>query len=430
MAEKWEEKSGEHCSPDSILRFARSFGLRSKARAYQMRVDNPAMHKEVQQKIAATVKKQWEAGYYDNRQTPDSWSTQHLLYTPDGSCSSYREKAHYYHPEGICLCCGAEIDWDCDHKKGSYDCVEVHHVDGDHDNNLLSNLKPLCRSCHRKYHNRRDQFRATITKSFVFDACHYLPYHDAKCRNIHGHTYHMEISVRDIVLRETGMVMDFGKLKQAVNDNVIEKFDHGFINEYLPYPTAELMVIWIWRALSKDVKGLYRIRLWETDGSYVEMTAGPELRDYLQRMETEWYSGAPDDGDLPEDVHLAEATVDYKVSQYIPIKLKGTYTDGLGNTIDLTDKLWTVRLYLKAKRLDNCGAVTDMLKLYSAVYNKYNEQELNVVLTANPAPECLASTICTEINTVLADELCSCYRVDIQEDNGNIASYIWDEEAI
>ena len=47
------------------------------------------------------------------------------------------------------------------------------------------------------------------------------------------------------------------------------------------------MIYWVWSQLSKDVKGLYRIRLWETDGSYAELTADM-LNDYIKEFEADW----------------------------------------------------------------------------------------------------------------------------------------------
>jgi hypothetical protein len=82
---------------------------------------------------------------------------------------------------------------------------------------------------------------------------------------------------KDIVLRpakssiclfDTGFVLDFGVLKKAVQEFVVDKFDHGFLNEYLEYPTCENMCKWIWAQLSPHIKGLSLVKVQETDGSY------------------------------------------------------------------------------------------------------------------------------------------------------------------
>ena len=73
-----------------------------------------------------------------------------------------------------------------------------------------------------------------ITKIFHFEAAHALNGYDGKCRNIHGHSYEMRVTVKGMPLNElgnpkNGMVIDFHDLKNIVNQEVIEKLDHSFI---------------------------------------------------------------------------------------------------------------------------------------------------------------------------------------------------------
>ena len=73
-----------------------------------------------------------------------------------------------------------------------------------------------------------------ITKIFHFEAAHALNGYDGKCRNIHGHSYEMRVTVKGMPLDEpgnpkNGMVIDFHDLKAIVNQEVIEKLDHSFI---------------------------------------------------------------------------------------------------------------------------------------------------------------------------------------------------------
>ena len=73
-----------------------------------------------------------------------------------------------------------------------------------------------------------------ITKIFHFEAAHALNGYDGKCRNIHGHSYEMRVTVKGMPLNEpgnpkNGMVIDFHDLKAIVNQEVIEKLDHSFI---------------------------------------------------------------------------------------------------------------------------------------------------------------------------------------------------------
>lgn len=116
----------------------------------------------------------------------------------------------------------------------------------------------------------------TITKHFEFEAAHILPNHPGKCKNLHGHTYKLEITVYNVggVLNDSGMVIDFGDLKAAVHP-IVEKMDHTLLNDLsgLENPTAENMVVWILNNVSWPV-GIapYRIRLWETSNSYATWT--------------------------------------------------------------------------------------------------------------------------------------------------------------
>ncbi len=73
-----------------------------------------------------------------------------------------------------------------------------------------------------------------VTKKFTLDFAHALDGYDGPCRNIHGHTYHLEISVLGRVCRKeqstkTGMVVDFKHLKKLVHDCIEADFDHALV---------------------------------------------------------------------------------------------------------------------------------------------------------------------------------------------------------
>lgn len=73
-----------------------------------------------------------------------------------------------------------------------------------------------------------------LTKIFYFEAAHALNGYDGKCRNIHGHSYELRVTVKGMPLDEpgnpkNGMVIDFHDLKSIVNQEVVEKLDHSFI---------------------------------------------------------------------------------------------------------------------------------------------------------------------------------------------------------
>jgi len=119
------------------------------------------------------------------------------------------------------------------------------------------------------------------TKSFTFDAAHFLPNHKGKCSTMHGHTYRLEVTVvRDNGRlinggSDDGMVIDFSDLKAVVKAEVIDKVDHKVLNEVYPFrTTAENMAAHIFGVLTDELQSrgvmVDRIKLWETPDSYAE----------------------------------------------------------------------------------------------------------------------------------------------------------------
>lgn len=73
-----------------------------------------------------------------------------------------------------------------------------------------------------------------LTKIFHFDMAHVLKDYDGPCRNIHGHSYELRVTVKgepicDPTNPKNGMVMDLHDLKCLVNDNIVSKLDHAFV---------------------------------------------------------------------------------------------------------------------------------------------------------------------------------------------------------
>lgn len=145
-----------------------------------------------------------------------------------------------------------------------------------------------------------------ITKQFSFEAGHALYGYDGKCRNVHGHSYKLFVTVigkpiedRDNV--KYGMVIDFGDLKKIVKEEIVDKFDHATVfNKNTPHvelarelekrdhkvilvdyqPTSEQMVIdfaqKIKVRLPEDV-ALFSLKLQETDTSFAEWYASDQV---------------------------------------------------------------------------------------------------------------------------------------------------------
>ncbi len=115
--------------------------------------------------------------------------------------------------------------------------------------------------------------RTSVTTSFTFEAAHHLAWHPGKCRNPHGHSYRLEVTVSG-PLDDHGVVVDFDHLRAVVEQTVIDRWDHRDLNEILDNPTAELLAHRAWTLLADAGLTLSALRLWETDHSSAVLTAG------------------------------------------------------------------------------------------------------------------------------------------------------------
>jgi 6-pyruvoyltetrahydropterin/6-carboxytetrahydropterin synthase len=127
-----------------------------------------------------------------------------------------------------------------------------------------------------------------VSARLTFSAAHRLhnPEFDAewnrrtydKCDNPggHGHNYSIQVSVRGKIDPQTGMVIDLKKLKEIVNEQVIDRVDHRNLNEDVDFlrgiiPTAENLARAFWSQLLPAMKqgALYEIVLQETEKNSV-----------------------------------------------------------------------------------------------------------------------------------------------------------------
>jgi 6-pyruvoyltetrahydropterin/6-carboxytetrahydropterin synthase len=95
----------------------------------------------------------------------------------------------------------------------------------------------------------------------------------------HGHNYTIDVTVEGDPDPVTGMVLDLKKLKDVVNREVIQTYDHRFLNYEVPpfdhvVPTAENIAIDIWNRLAPHIAQvggqLQCIRVYETNDLYVD----------------------------------------------------------------------------------------------------------------------------------------------------------------
>jgi 6-pyruvoyltetrahydropterin/6-carboxytetrahydropterin synthase len=106
-----------------------------------------------------------------------------------------------------------------------------------------------------------------IWKDFSFDSAHRLPHvpEGHKCGRLHGHTFHVRVTLRGVAGEHTGWVMDFADLKAAWKplDRVL---DHRYLNEIegLENPTSEVLAVWIWDRLKPVLPELWEVQVKET----------------------------------------------------------------------------------------------------------------------------------------------------------------------
>jgi 6-pyruvoyltetrahydropterin/6-carboxytetrahydropterin synthase len=91
----------------------------------------------------------------------------------------------------------------------------------------------------------------------------------------HGHNFIAEVTLSGDPDPVTGMVMDLKELKDVLNREIVEPFDHRFLNHEVPpfdrvIPTTENIAVEIWRRLAPVITGLHSIRLYETPEFYVD----------------------------------------------------------------------------------------------------------------------------------------------------------------
>ncbi|MFV0484259.1 MAG: 6-carboxytetrahydropterin synthase QueD [Bacteroidales bacterium] len=144
-----------------------------------------------------------------------------------------------------------------------------------------------------------------VTKFFDFEMAHILHNYDGLCKNLHGHSYKLYITVlgepiNDPNNKKNGMVVDFSELKKIVKTQVVDRLDHSIaVSKYSPIekleqlgemyerhhifdfqPTCENMVVWIaneLRSLLPEGKELFSVRLDETASAYAEWYAADNL---------------------------------------------------------------------------------------------------------------------------------------------------------
>jgi 6-pyruvoyltetrahydropterin/6-carboxytetrahydropterin synthase len=139
-----------------------------------------------------------------------------------------------------------------------------------------------------------NNMEAYLTISTHFSAAHRLALSQltleqnseiyGKCARIngHGHNYHLEVTIKGEMDSRTGMIADLVAFQKAVDDYVVEPFDHTFLNKDIPYfekvvPTAENIAIHICDLLQQPIREigaqLYKVKLIESPNNSCEVYA-------------------------------------------------------------------------------------------------------------------------------------------------------------
>ena len=130
----------------------------------------------------------------------------------------------------------------------------------------------------------------TVTKTVKFDAAHVLTDHQGLCRNLHGHTYRVDVSVAQE--GDGDMVVDFKELKKVANEVICDRFDHAFIyntesageseiaavvekngmrTAAIPFrSTCENLAKMFYNEMKARIPGLSGVRVWETADNCAE----------------------------------------------------------------------------------------------------------------------------------------------------------------
>ena len=144
-----------------------------------------------------------------------------------------------------------------------------------------------------------------VTKRFHFEMAHALFLYDGLCRNIHGHSYNLEVTLIGEARKQPGhpkdgMVLDFSDIKDIVRTEIVNRFDHALmVNSHFPkeqidllkqtteriiivdfQPTSENIVSYIAEILQQNLPpgvSLFSIRLYETVTSFAEWFASDNL---------------------------------------------------------------------------------------------------------------------------------------------------------
>ncbi|MDK2795000.1 MAG: 6-pyruvoyltetrahydropterin/6-carboxytetrahydropterin synthase [Archaeoglobaceae archaeon] len=109
--------------------------------------------------------------------------------------------------------------------------------------------------------------KIVVGVSESFSAAHSIPGHE-KCGRIHGHNFLVSVEVEGEL--KNGMIIDFFDLKRILRE-ILGKFDHSLINEFIEIPTSENIALYIFEELKRRGLNVVRVRVSENVDKWAEI---------------------------------------------------------------------------------------------------------------------------------------------------------------
>ncbi|MCG7333821.1 6-carboxytetrahydropterin synthase QueD [Sporosarcina sp. ACRSM] len=133
------------------------------------------------------------------------------------------------------------------------------------------------------YPQVQHSYRFELNKDMHFSAAHFIPDEEAgKCQVMHGHTYHINVTIGGNELDSLGFLIDFKQLKDLIH----KKYDHSVLNDHPEFqhrfPTTEILAETIWTTIQDVLRTrenrpvCLQVIVRETPTSYVVYRPGQE----------------------------------------------------------------------------------------------------------------------------------------------------------
>ncbi|MDD3268903.1 MAG: 6-carboxytetrahydropterin synthase QueD [Syntrophomonadaceae bacterium] len=121
-------------------------------------------------------------------------------------------------------------------------------------------------------------FAVSLVQDFA--AAHWLNNYQGNCKNIHGHTWKVEVVIAGNQLDDVGMLVDFRDLKKTLV-SILEVFDHSLLNEVSPFDTINPTAENIARHIHQEIAKVYPahkiefVKVWESPAAWASYNEAP-----------------------------------------------------------------------------------------------------------------------------------------------------------